>query len=296
MDLCKDPDHLQEALAMSSLIDQQGLPLHRDIIYNLLQHCAKKKDLEASRKVQFLIVNNSSRLDSIPVLSDHLIRCFSLCGSLQDALLAFRKVVNPTVFTWNSIISAHIKVEKSQEALLLYEEMKKTDVVEDKVTFLSVIKACSRPAGLRYGMYAHDRIVRIGLNFDVMIANSIVDMYAKCRNIEEGCKVFNTMPLRDVGVYGAMISLYVDEGHATHISTLLGKMLEEGIIPSPSILSSFLKACIGVDDVAVIHYYVITEDLDVELVIGTNFVIYSRQLLRMEYAPHINFGNQGVTN
>lgn len=47
-----------------------------------------------------------SELDSDSLLGNHLIRLFSLCGSLLEVNQAFCQISNPDVFTWSAIISA----------------------------------------------------------------------------------------------------------------------------------------------------------------------------------------------
>eukprot|EP00250_Pteridium_aquilinum_P000721 c10874_g1_i1 orf=1-345(-) len=84
-----------------NLLEGQGITISRDIAYSLLQRCMKQKEIVNARKVHSLMISN--RLDSVPVLGDHLIRLFTSCGSLYDANQVFLKVPKPSVYTWNAI-------------------------------------------------------------------------------------------------------------------------------------------------------------------------------------------------
>lgn len=118
--LCGE-ERVDEALDIVVLMDQQGMPISWDIIYCLLQACTKKTNLVVVRRVHSLMACNG--LDSISYLGDHLIRLFTLCGSLSEAKQAFSKVANPSIYTWHAIISAHTQLGESDAALDLYEKM-----------------------------------------------------------------------------------------------------------------------------------------------------------------------------
>lgn len=184
--LCKI-GRLNEALQAVEFMGQQGFPgISRDVIYSLLQGCNEKKDLVAVRRVHSLMVNN--RLDRISVLGDHLIRLFASCGSLLEANKAFRKVLNPRIFTWNAIISAHAKLGAGKKALELYHEMQQRGIEPDKFTISCVLKVCGSIGAIGEGMLIHDRMMKRGLTPDLAVGNALIDMFCKCGNLDAACK------------------------------------------------------------------------------------------------------------
>jgi len=58
----------------------------------------------------------------------------------------------------------------------------------------------------------HKHIIQSGLEFHVFMGNNLVDMYAKCGNIEDVGGVFNRMPSRDMVTWIAMILGHVQCG------------------------------------------------------------------------------------
>jgi len=54
-------------------------------------------------------------------------------------------------------------------------------------------------------MCVNECLVKYGCDSDVFVESSLVDMYAKCRSMEEAWKVFNKMSSRDVVSWTAMI-------------------------------------------------------------------------------------------
>ena len=81
------------------LMNKENHSISRDVVYDLLQKCLSKKDLASSRFVNCLMISNG--LNFVTPLGDHLIRVFTLCGSLLEANRAFLKIPMPSIFTWN---------------------------------------------------------------------------------------------------------------------------------------------------------------------------------------------------
>ncbi len=82
----------------------------------------------------------------------------------------------------------------------------------NSVTFVGVLNACASIIALDEGRCVHQQIIQSGLESDVFVGSSLVDMYAKCGSIEDACRVFNKMPSRDVVTWSAMILGHVKCG------------------------------------------------------------------------------------
>lgn len=255
------------------ILNQQGIPISRDIVYSLLQRCLKKKDLVAARKVHALMVSNM--LDSIPVLGDHLIRLFTSCGSLSEANEVFHKVSKPTVYTWNAIIQAHANLGDGNRALQLYQVMQEDGLKPEKHTFSSVLKACTSIGSLGEGRFIHDQISRSGVELDVAVGNALVDLYAKCGSLEEAHRVFDNLLDRNVVSWAALISGYVQHGQGFVSYDLFQEMQMEGIKPDKVIFLCALKACgsMGaIEQGRLIHEQLIKTGLESDTMIGNALV------------------------
>jgi pentatricopeptide repeat protein len=73
------------------------------------------------------------------------------------------------------------------------------------LTFVGVLNACASTVALEEGMSVHQQIIQSGWDSDVYVGSSLVDMYAKCGNIEDALRVFNKLLSRDVVTWSAMI-------------------------------------------------------------------------------------------
>lgn len=71
--------------------------------------------------------------------------------------------------------------------------------------FVPIFNTCPNFESLTQDRHIHLKIIKYGLDFDVYVCNSLLDMYAKCGIIESIVKVFNTMPSRNIISCNSMI-------------------------------------------------------------------------------------------
>lgn len=161
-----------------------------DFLHSLLE-CTSKQDLATGNFVYSSMICN--RADAIAIFGDYLIRFFSGCGCLQDAYHVFCKVVKPTVYTWNAIISAHANHGKGEMALTLYYRMQEEGLRPNIYIFSSALKACISLGFLRQGKIVHDQMLRCGIKMDLTSGNALLDMYAKLGAMNAAQKVFTMM-------------------------------------------------------------------------------------------------------
>jgi len=105
-------------------------------------------------------------------------------------------------------------------------------VSPDSFTFVQVIKACAGLRTLEDSRLVHKQLIQSGLESDVFMGNSLVDMYAKCGSMEDAWRVFNKMPSRDVITWTAMIFGHVKCGQGQKALELFWEMQQEGVQPN----------------------------------------------------------------
>lgn len=77
--------------------------------------------------------------------------------------------------------------------------MKQTKlVVANAFSVACLLKACAAAGALQRGKLPHSQIVDAGAAADLDVASSLVEMYAKCGKLEESCRVFHSLPSKEV--------------------------------------------------------------------------------------------------
>eukprot|EP00250_Pteridium_aquilinum_P024871 c29732_g1_i1 orf=2-1285(-) len=257
----------------------QKICFSRDFIYSLLQECAHSKDVAVARHAHFLIV--SSGLDAVSVLGDHLIRAFTSCGCLLEAHHVFDRIPNPSVYTWNAIISAHTKLGDGDTSIRMYFRMWHQRIKPDRVTFLTTLKACRTLNIPKYGMVIHDHIIRTGLESEKSVQNTLIDMYAKGENIPEARKMFDGMgTMRNEVTWQAMIVGYIHCGQIAPALELVELMCTQGLTPGTVVSLCVLKACAvtgAIEHGRIIHKLIKSCGLDNDVMIGSALLdMYSK--------------------
>ncbi|KAH7434243.1 hypothetical protein KP509_06G006900 [Ceratopteris richardii] len=222
----------------------------------------------AGKQLQSLMFKNG--LQSISILGDHLIRLFASCDSLSCAVEAFNKVKEPTIYTWNAIISAHVQLGHAKKAVAFYNRLQRVGMTPDVVTFLYVVKACAGVGALEQGREVHDQFLRQGLESHAF-SNSLVYMYAKCGSPQDAKCVFDRLGHRNVVSWGSLVAGSVENGDAHTAFELFEQMKESGTQPNRPIILSMLKACICAGSISqgrVAHNEVIKAGLDLEATVA----------------------------
>ncbi|KAB2635124.1 pentatricopeptide repeat-containing protein [Pyrus ussuriensis x Pyrus communis] len=129
----------------------------------------------------------------------------------------------PNPANWSYIIRNHLSQGSPAQALLLYTRIRRQGIYILGVLPL-ILKACASVSCVNRGKALHAESIKSGMNSDVLVGTSLVDMYAKCGQVFESRKVFDYMPERNVVTWNAMIGGYLRSGDKTSALFLFEKM------------------------------------------------------------------------
>eukprot|EP01018_Ginkgo_biloba_P006326 Gb_17177 [translate_table: standard] len=233
---CKQ-GQLKEALHILHDMDQ---PVEASTYISLLEVCIRKKAL-AEGKLLHLHMNQRGFTPSRRLLNK-LANMYAKCGSLVEARRVFDEMPKRDVRSWTVMIAAYSKHGFAEEALALFHQMQLTGYQPNHFTFAAVLTACAKLASLEQGMEIHEQIIRSKFPSDAFVENALVDMYAKCGNIEKARHVFDEMSQRDVISWTSMIGGYVQSGQSAEAIKLFQQMQLAGMKPDSKTFVSVLPA------------------------------------------------------
>ena len=98
--------------------------------------------------------------------------------------------------------------------------------------FSSVLKACTILLIVEQGKQVHSNAIKSGLELHVFVGSALVDVYAKCGNLQDAHKLFHKMPERSVVSWNALIAGYTQNNNGAYALKLYWKMQGIGMIPS----------------------------------------------------------------
>ncbi|XP_018491891.2 pentatricopeptide repeat-containing protein At1g19720 [Raphanus sativus] len=165
-----------------------------------------------------------------------LIGGYNQLGKCDAAMDLMQKMENfgvtADVFTWTAMISGLIHNGKRYQALDTFRKMFLAGVVPNGVTIMSAVSACSCLKILNLGSEVHSIAVKMGFMDDLLVGNSLVDMYSKCGKLEEARKVFDSIKNKDVYTWNSMITGYCQAEYCGKAYELFMRMQEENVKPN----------------------------------------------------------------
>ncbi|KAH7573802.1 hypothetical protein JRO89_XS03G0209200 [Xanthoceras sorbifolium] len=218
-----------------------GLDVNRFSFPPLLKAAARIEGLFEGMQVHGL--GAKLGFDSDPFVQTSLVGMYAAAGRIKDARLIFDQMVEKDLVSWSAMISGYAESDQPQEALKLFNEMQVLNMKPDQVTMLSVISACAHLGALDQAQWIHLYVDKYGLGGDLRVNNAIIDMYAKCGNLERAREVFEKMQRRNVISWTSMINAFAAHGDASNALAFFHKMKEENIEPNGVTFVGLLYAC-----------------------------------------------------
>ncbi|XP_024515292.1 pentatricopeptide repeat-containing protein At2g33680-like [Selaginella moellendorffii] len=135
---------------------------------------------------------------------------------------------------------------RSNESLATYHEIRERGQKPGIGITLAALKVCRGSNDLKAGRKIHADLVESGDISSVLVASTLVDMYAKCGSLVEARKVFESMENHDVVSWNSMIQGYVQGGDGRTALDLYSRMQEQGkCAPNRVTVLAALKACVS---------------------------------------------------
>lgn len=165
-------------------------------------------------------------------------------GEMVSARFLFDQAPDVDIVAWSALITGYTQNGKPIEALNIFLEMDKRNVKPDEFVMVSLMAACSQLGCLKYAKWVDNYVTQSSINIHgAHVYAALVDMNAKCGNMERATNLFEQMPRRDLISYCSMIQGLSIHGHGEQAVSLFHRMLNEGLIPDEVAFTVILTAC-----------------------------------------------------
>ncbi|KAK1439749.1 hypothetical protein QVD17_05569 [Tagetes erecta] len=201
--------------------------------------CSTIKDLQI---IHAQIIKSGLIKDTIAASRLLAFAAISPAADINYALMLFNQIQKPNNFAYNTIIRAFSRSSNPKMAINLFINMLCNSSVDpDRLTYPSVFKAYAELGLVRDGAQLHGRVVKLGLQFDDYICNSIVHMYANCGCFDEAFKVFGDGENMDIVAWNSMIMGLAKFGEIDDAYQLFDEMPERNSVTWNSMISGFVR-------------------------------------------------------
>ncbi|KAG6390031.1 hypothetical protein SASPL_151509 [Salvia splendens] len=264
-------------------MDEAELRFSNFTLSIVLKGIASLGALRAGQAIHSVAIKVGGELDDFVTCS--LVNMYSKCGVADDALKVFRKINNPDIVAWSSIISVLDHQGLKEEAAKLFQQMRESGMRPNQFTLSSIASAAANIGDLRYGRSIHGCAYKFGLESDDLLSNALISMYMKLGSVSHGYCIFDRMTNRDVITWNALLSGFHDDETSDEGSKIFRQMLVDGFRPNMYTYISTLRSCSSLSNVEAgrqIHAHIIKDKFDRDGYVGTALIDMYAKCGRMQ--------------
>ncbi|XP_021756030.1 LOW QUALITY PROTEIN: pentatricopeptide repeat-containing protein At3g26782, mitochondrial-like [Chenopodium quinoa] len=222
--------------------EKEGFSVDQVALVSVLSACARVSNKFVTGGVHGFSVKRG--LDVFLGVGNTLVDAYAKCGELVMSKKVFDGMIEKDVITWNTMVAVFAQNGLSTEAIEVFHDMVNDSHIRyNAVTLSAVLLACSHAGALLHGKCIHDQVVKMGLEQNVFVGTSIIDMYCKCGRVAMARRAFERMKLKNVKSWSAMIAGYGMHGYAKEALDVFYDMKRVGVKPNYITYVSVLAAC-----------------------------------------------------
>ncbi|CAN6441178.1 unnamed protein product [Victoria cruziana] len=171
---------------------------------SLLSACANMGALDPGRVTHSFVIANFIETDVF--LGTSLLDMYAKCGRIDEALLIFDSMRKKDVLAWTAIISGLAMHGKAKAALDHFAKMLEADIKPNDITLVGVLSACSH-GGLVDEGHVHFKQMKETylLTPKVEHYGCIVDLLGRAGRLEEAEELINIMPMQPDAIIWASL-------------------------------------------------------------------------------------------
>ncbi|KAE8708227.1 Pentatricopeptide repeat-containing protein [Hibiscus syriacus] len=230
----------QFALLVYQRLRNEGMPIDRFAFPPLLKAAARAGGLAEGKEIHGFGLK--SGLDSDPFVQTGVMRLYVSCRRLLEARLVFDRMSYRDVVAWSIMIDGYCQSELFDDALELFEEMKRDNIEADNFIFSSVLSACGHVGNLDYGKAVHDYIIQNDRVVDAHLRCALVTMYTSCGCMDMAQQLYDQMMPKNMVVSTAMISGYSRHGRVLDARLIFDQMVEKDLVCWSAMISCYAES------------------------------------------------------
>ncbi|KAI5062559.1 hypothetical protein GOP47_0023098 [Adiantum capillus-veneris] len=147
------------------------------------------------------------------------------------------------VFLWNAMITAYVSHGQNEEALELFQAMQGKGLFPDIVTIVVILDAFTV---LQDGKKLQEFISQQGYETDPTVGTGLINMYNRCRSLDDVHRVFDNMPEHGLVSWNAFLSAIAQHSSSKEVFCRLQMMLFEGVFPDNITFTCLFDSCTNV--------------------------------------------------
>ncbi|KAF8732969.1 hypothetical protein HU200_015321 [Digitaria exilis] len=207
----------------------------------VLSASAQIRDLSLGRSIHGISVKLG--VADYDVVVNALVVMYAKCQAVSEANSIFVRILNKDVVTWNSMIAGYAENNMSNDALMLFKQMRLQGASPDAISVVNALSASVCLGDLSIGKAFHSYAVKHAFLSNIYVNTALLNLYSKCADLPSARRVFDEMNDRNCVTWCAMIGGYGMQGDSAGSIDLFNKMLKDGVHPNDVAFTSILSTC-----------------------------------------------------
>ncbi|KAL0286131.1 UNVERIFIED_CONTAM: putative pentatricopeptide repeat-containing protein [Sesamum calycinum] len=162
-------------------------------------------------------------------INTSLIDMYGKCAEVLWAHRLFDEMPNRNAVTWNALVSGYVTTREPRTAIQLFIRMLREGVPLTAFGVSAALVACAQLEDAALGAQVQGLSLKAGVEFNVVVGSSLIDMHAKCRNMEDSVKVFDGLVDKNVAVWSSMVAGYAHNQCPKKAMILIKEMSSSGL-------------------------------------------------------------------
>ncbi|KAJ3707113.1 hypothetical protein LUZ61_010818 [Rhynchospora tenuis] len=228
-----------EGLLLTLEMKKEGLTADSVTLSALLSAASNLGSLKIGKETHGYLIRNDIQWEG---MESYIIDMYAKSGSTEIARRYFDNCLSSgrDQVTWNAMIAAYTRTSLTEQAISVFHEMLQEGQNPNAVTLSSILSVCNAIRGKQI----HGFSVRNGLDKNILMGTSLIEMYLRCGDISNAEKVFKKLPDKSTVLYTTMLYGFGHHGLAQKALALFHSMQEEpDNSPDSAAFLAVISAC-----------------------------------------------------
>ena len=230
-----------EALFLFGKMVGSGVEPTSTTLVCVLTACANTLDFHVGVQIHGHIVKVGYRFDEF--ISVSLITFYANCKQIENACKVFHERMHKNVVVWTALITGYGSNCKHEDALKVFGDMIKIGILPNQSSLTSALNSCCGLEALDRGKEIHSAGIKLGLETDVFVGNTLIVMYMKCGNISDGIAIFKHIAEKNIVSWNSIIVGCAQHGCGLWTLTLFSRMIRARVDLDEITFTGLLSAC-----------------------------------------------------
>ncbi|CAJ1956122.1 unnamed protein product [Sphenostylis stenocarpa] len=241
----------QEVLHLFVSLCRSGLSPDGLTMCYVLDYCAGSSDGTVGEQLHCLCVK-CGFVQHVNV-GNSIVEMYMKTGNVRDGRRVFNEMGDRNVVSWNSLLAGYSLNGFNDQVWEFFCQMQVEGYRPNYYTVSTVIPALANLSVVAIGMQIHALVVKLGLEAERLVCNSLISMLSKSGMLRDARAVFYNMENKDSVSWNSMIAGHVINGQDLEAFETFNNMQLAGAKPTSATFASVIKSCASLKELGLVR-------------------------------------------